>query len=317
MNRKSSAFLLTLCAIGVSFAALSNDESAKPNASYQQVLVLNAVDADQRTIATPPAQAGNAGSVSGPAVAAPIDLPIAGAQGIKADPALQASKVDIERQTARGIVAAVHEATLSAGLASEIIKMPFREGQSFKKGDVLVEFNCERTKADSRAAEAAMEGEQKVVETNEELAQFDSIGKFDLLISVAKLNKAKAEYDALQAQMKQCRVTAPFAGRVTERMVRQYEFVQVGEPILSIVDTGALELDLIIPSKWLLWLKPGTSFSFNVDETGQAFNGQVDRVLPSVDPVSKTMKIIGRFSGKSTGRTIPGMSGTATFTPEG
>ncbi|GGK09096.1 efflux RND transporter periplasmic adaptor subunit [Pseudomonas matsuisoli] len=316
MNRKPIALFVAACALGLPFAAVYNSSSDAPETTLQQVLPLSTANAAESAPVAAETPAPAAGSVNGPAVAAPIDSP-AGTAPAAADPAAPAAAANNERQTARGVVTAVHEATLSAGLASEITKMPFSEGQSFKKGDVLVEFNCERTKAESRAAEAAMQGEQKTVETNEELEKFNSIGKFDLLISVAKLNKAKAEYDALQAQMKQCKVTAPFAGRVTERMMRQYEFVQVGEPMLKIVDTGALELDLIIPSKWLQWLKPGSPFSFKVDETGQAFDGKVDRVLPSVDPVSKTMKIIGRFSGKSTGRTIPGMSGTATFTPEG
>jgi hypothetical protein len=39
----------------------------------------------------------------------------------------------------------------------------------------------------------------------------------------------------------------------------------------------------------------------------------VDRVLPSVDPVSKTIKIIGRVSSTSANKAIPGMSGTASF----
>lgn len=318
MNCKPLALFMTLCAIGLSFAAFFNSSSDVPDTRFQQVLPLSAANAAERAPANARAPGLAAGSVSGPAVVAPIDSPAASSQTpAEADPATQAPPANIDRQNARGVVTAVHEATLSAGLASDITRMPFREGQAFKKGDVLAEFNCERTKAESRAAEAAMQGEQKVVETNEELEKFNSIGKFDLLIAVSKLNRAKAEYDALQAQMKQCKIVAPFAGRVTERMMRQYEFVQVGEPMLRIVDTGALELDLIIPSKWLQWLKPGYPFSFTVDETGQALDGLVERVLPSVDPVSKTMRIIGRFSGKSTGSTIPGMSGTATFTPEG
>ncbi len=218
---------------------------------------------------------------------------------------------------ARGVVRAVNEATLSSNMLGQIIKMPFSEGSAFKKGDLLVEFNCDRGQAELRAAEAAMQVEEKTVETNQELERFNSVGKFDVLISVSKLNKAKAEVEALQAQIKQCKVFAPFSGRVTERMTHLYESVSVSEPLLRIIDTTTLELDLIVPSKWLQWLKPGTAFTFQVDETGQTLSAVVDRLLPSVDPVSKTVKIIGRFAANRGGVAIPGMSGTATFAKEG
>ncbi|WP_263146724.1 efflux RND transporter periplasmic adaptor subunit [Pseudomonas sp. RIT-PI-AD] len=251
----------------------------------------------------PPAAAGEASAdAQGPAVATPTET----APGTR-------DRDGSAEGNARGVVRAVHEATLSAGMTAQVLKMPLTEGASFKKGDLLVALDCERAQADLRAAEASMQVEQKTVETNQELEHFNSIGKFDLLISESKLNKAKAETEALRAQVKQCKVTAPFAGRVMERMAHPHESVSVSQPLLRIVDTGELELDVIVPSKWLQWLKPGTPFSFKIDETGQASEAVVDRLLPAVDPVSKTVKIIGRFNGKSASGTIPGMSGSASF----
>jgi membrane fusion protein (multidrug efflux system) len=235
-----------------------------------------------------------------PAAAAPVDSPrepLAAAQ---------------DRQ-ARGLVRAVHDATLSSGMVAQIVKMPFSEGSAFKKGDLLVEFNCDRALAEQRAAMASMQVEQKTVETNRELEHFNSIGKFDLLISVSKLNKAKAELEALNAQIKECKIVAPFSGRVIENKLHVYESASVSQPLMRIVDTSNLELDVIVPSQWLQWLKPGAKFDFKVDETGALSTAVVDRVLPSVDPVSKTIKIIGRVSSTSANKAIPGMSGTASF----
>jgi membrane fusion protein (multidrug efflux system) len=218
---------------------------------------------------------------------------------------------------ARGLVRAVREATLSAGMVAQIVAMPFSEGAAFKKGDLLVEFNCDRAQAEQRAAQASMQVEQKTVETNRELEHFNSIGKFDLLISVSKMNKAKAELEALNAQLKQCRIVAPFAGRVIENKLHLHESASVSQPLLRIVDTSNLELDVIVPSQWLQWLRPGAKFAFKVDETGAVSNAVVDRLLPSVDPDSKTIKIIGRVAGNAGDKAIPGMSGTASFQKSG
>jgi membrane fusion protein (multidrug efflux system) len=176
---------------------------------------------------------------------------------------------------------------------------------------VLVEFDCARPSAEARAAHAQMMIQAKNVETNVELDKFNSIGTNDLAISRSQFDKAKAEHEALTAQLADCRITAPFNGRVVETVARNHEAVAVSQPLLKVVDTGDMEIDLIVPSAWLQWLKPGSGFEFKVDETGQVYGGQVQRINAAVDPVSKTVKIVGRFKGRGT--ILPGMSGTGHF----
>lgn len=214
----------------------------------------------------------------------------------------------------RGVVRAVREATLSSRLAARIADMPLAEGASFKSGTLLVRFDCERQSAEARAAAAAAEAQKKTVDTNVELDRFESIGKNDLAISRSVFEKARAESDALNTQVKDCNLYAPFAGRVTERMARSFEAVAVSQPLLRIVDPSALELDVIVPSSWLQWLVAGADFHFRVDETGQTMSAKVVRLTPAVDPVSKTIRVIGQFrGGKGTDHVLPGMSGTALF----
>jgi RND family efflux transporter MFP subunit len=214
----------------------------------------------------------------------------------------------------RGVVRAVREATLSSRLAARIEEMPLAEGTSFKSGALLVRFDCERQNAEARAASAAAEAQKKTVDTNVELDKFESIGKNDLAISRSVLDKAQAESDALKSQVKDCNLYAPFAGRVTERLAHNYEAVTVSQPLLRIVDTSALELDVIVPSAWLRWLTPGADFEFRIDETGQVMTAKVARMNPAVDPVSKTIRVIGEFhSAEGLDRVLPGMSGTAMF----
>ncbi|MFF7709140.1 efflux RND transporter periplasmic adaptor subunit [Pseudomonas sp. NPDC007930] len=305
---RKPAGLIVLCgALGYSAYALFGGHAAPPKAPVELVPQAAAVEMPAQAITTPAQMA--------PAQASPAAAVVAPAPASAASPAVadKPASDDAGNGQVRGVVRAVREAKLSSGMVGQVIKMPFSEGQAFKQGDLLVEFDCDKPAAELRAADAAVQVEQKTVETNQELEKFNSIGKFDLLISESKLNKAKAESQALKAQIKQCKIFAPYSGRVTERMARLYESVSVSEPLLKIVDTSALELDLIVPSKWMQWLKPDTAFSFRVDETGQTGQAVVDRLLPAVDPVSKTVKIIGRFSGKANGSAIPGMSGTARF----
>lgn len=64
------------------------------------------------------------------------------------------ASVGTER-AARGVLRARDQAVLSSELAGRIIEMPYTDGQNFKKGDVLVRFDCSAYQAQLNAAQAA------------------------------------------------------------------------------------------------------------------------------------------------------------------
>jgi hypothetical protein len=77
-----------------------------------------------------------------------------------------------------------------------------------------------------------------------------------------------------------------------------------------------MELQLIVPSLWMSWLRGGTNFTFKIDETGESVTASVLRVGAAVDPVSQTVKIMAKLpAGRAT--VLPGMSGTADFKRSG
>lgn len=294
MNRpKLATAALILTTLGLAVAVQHTSEPA-------HAAVPNAPVADTKGASPPNAPADRATGTT-----APVSVASGSAAGAPSD------------DNVRGVVRAVREATLSSRLAARILEMPLAEGASFKSGALLVRFDCERQTAEARAASAAAEAQKKTVDTNVELDKFESIGKNDLAISRSVFDKADAEAEALKVQLKDCNLYAPFSGRVTERLARNFEAVTVSQPLLRIVDTSALELDVIVPSKWLQWLAEGAAFEFRVDETGKTMKAKVLRVTPAVDPVSKTIRVIGEFRGGNGGngldRVLPGMSGTASF----
>lgn len=214
----------------------------------------------------------------------------------------------------RGVVRAGAEATLTARLATRIVALPLQEGESFRRGAVLVQFDCERQQAELRAAQAALQVQRRNLEAQLELDKHGATGRTEVDMARAQSDKARADADALQTQLRDCSISAPFSGRVVERLARAHEGVAVSQPLLRIQDTGALELDLIVPSTWLAWLQPGVPFRFCIDETQATLDARVHRLGASVDPVSRTVKIVARFAGNAE-RVLPGMSGSASLAP--
>ncbi|WP_426369485.1 efflux RND transporter periplasmic adaptor subunit [Pseudocolwellia sp. HL-MZ7] len=213
----------------------------------------------------------------------------------------------------RGVISARDTAVISSRINGFVIKsIPFSDGEAFEKGVELVSFDCTRSKAEAKAARATAFALETTLKSNQELDLYGAIGKNDVLISQARLESAQAEALALEAGLNDCIIKAPYAGRVVERLASIAESPTAGTPVIKIQREKNLEIKLIAPSHWLSWLEIGTSFSIKIDENGKVHEAYIVRLGAVVDPVSKTIKVIGRFKGTPI-NTIPGMSGDARF----
>lgn len=230
--------------------------------------------------------------------------------------ALAAAPASAETLAARALIKPRTQAVLSSEIAGRILRLPPREGDRFRSGDTLVEFDCGWFNAAQAAAQAGLDHAQAKLSGLASLAAMRSAGGMDVALARAEVERAKAELRTAGLSVRHCIVTAPFNGRVVDLRARAFESVAANTPLLSILDDGDLEASLVVPSSWLTWLKPGYPFDIDIDETGRRHAGRVSRLGASVDPVSQTVAVFGTID--DIGPTlVAGMSGTARVIPPG
>jgi len=215
---------------------------------------------------------------------------------------------------ARTLIKSRTQAVLSSEIAGRILRLPPREGDRFRSGDTLVEFDCGWFNAAQAAAQAGLNHAQAKLSGLESLAAMRSAGGMDVALARAEVERARAELRTAGLSVKHCVVTAPFNGRVVDLRARAFESVAANTPLLSVLDDGDLEASLVVPSSWLTWLKPGYPFVIDVDETGRRHAGRVSRLGASVDPVSQTVAVFGTIDDIDP-TIVAGMSGTARLVP--
>ena len=120
--------------------------------------------------------------------------------------------------------------------------------------------------------------------------------------------KQRAEVAQIQVLLGKCAIAAPFAGRVAEQKVREQQFVQPGQALLEIIDDSVLEVEFIMPSRWLAHVRAGSAVQIAVDETARSYPAKVVRVGARVDPVSQSVKVVAAIDGRPK-ELIAGMSG--------
>ncbi len=204
--------------------------------------------------------------------------------------------------------------TLASEIGAKINRLAVPEGGRFRAGETLISFDCVLQQAQLNRAKAAETATEQTWNANRRLNELNAVGKVELDVSQAEVAKAHADVAANAALLSKCSVAAPFTGRVAEQKVREQQYVQPGQPLLDILDDSALELEFIVPSKWLAWLKPQQSFQVEIDETGKRYPARVQRIGARVDPVSQSVKLSAVIDGRF-GELVAGMSGRVVMAP--
>lgn len=251
-------------------------------------------------------------SLAGAILACLLGLGGAGA-GAQTD-APAALRGAIERQDIRAQLAPRRYTTIAAEIGAKISRIAVAEGGRFKSGQILVALDCALQQAHLQKAKAALNAAERTFSANQRLGELNSIGRVELEVSEAEAGKARAEVALMNVSLAKCQIAAPFAGRVAEQRVREQQYVQPGQPMLDILDDSVLELEFLIPSRWLIWLRTGHAFQVGIDETGKSYPAKILRIGARIDPVSQSIKVAAAING-SFPELIAGMSGKIALSP--
>jgi RND family efflux transporter MFP subunit len=231
-----------------------------------------------------------------------------------AKPAASPAAPSLEQREIRAQLAPHRYTTLAAEIGAKVNRLPVKEGGAFKAGQTLVSFDCSLQQAQLNKARASLAGSETTFKSNRRLLELGSVGKVEFDVSQAEVQKNRAEVAATVTMLSKCNVAAPFSGRVAEEKVREQQYVQPGQAIMEIIDDSVLELEFLVPSKWLAWIKHGTKFRVAIDETHKDYPAQVQRIGARVDPVSQSVKLVAAIDGRFP-ELIAGMSGRVNLAP--
>jgi len=211
-------------------------------------------------------------------------------------------------------VVADTSATIGAPMSGRLVQFPLHDGERFKQGDVLAKFFCAEKEGTLAHARALLAGRREVFASKQKLHNLGTSSEVEYRVAEADAAEAAADVQTAQAATDSCVVTAPFDGRVASVFTHNFQFLATGAPLIEILSDTDLNLELILPSQWLAWLKPGTPFQVTIDETGKTYQAQLARLSGKVDAVSRSIKVYGHID-QPDDALLPGMSGQARFSP--
>lgn len=204
------------------------------------------------------------------------------------------------------------QTTLSSEMAARITRIMPREGHRFRKGDLLVTFDCAMEEAQMRRATAILDAAKAKSQVSRRLSNLQATSKLEDRVAQADVAKAEAELAIIQVKINRCRITAPFSGRVVAWLSQEHQYVKAGEPLMEILDAHHLEVVFLLPSRRQRQLAIGTSFQIYLDETQRDYPARIVAFGAMIDAISQSVKVFGVVDGEFSDL-LPGMSGIARF----
>jgi RND family efflux transporter MFP subunit len=125
--------------------------------------------------------------------------------------------------------------------------------------------------------------------------------------AIAALGAAEAQASLASSALSESLVRAPYAGEIAERMVSPGEYVTMQNPLLLLVRTDPLRLEVQVPQERFSAIHQGQRVHLSVDAFPDApFAGEVRYVSAAVDRASRAV-VVEAVVPNPDGRLRPGM----------
>ncbi len=225
-----------------------------------------------------------------------------------------------------GTVEAAQQAAVASRVMATVVRVPVKPGDSVASGQLLAEIDAATARgqeAQARGALAQAEAALALAERNyQRFAALHASGAAaDLELDLATMQRDQARGAVAQARgavmaaaslAADTRVVAPFAGRVTAKLVEAGDLAAPGRPLLMIESARGRRLVLHVPESLAVGLVLGMEVAVHFDALpgdGER-RGRLVEITPGADPVSHTFTAKVEVSGAE----IPsGLAGRASL----
>ncbi len=196
---------------------------------------------------------------------------------------------------ASGQVEASQSVNISTRVMGYITQMKVKVGDRVNAGQLLFTVNsnditAKRAQTDAliAQAEAAQRAAQKDLDRYTALYKQQSASAKELDQVTLQFQSAKASADAakqmrneVSAQLAYTSVTAPFAGIITQKMADAGSMANPGMPVLTLEQSGNLQVTASIPENHIASVKLGDAVNMSIESANKTITGKVIQVNPS------------------------------------
>lgn len=200
--------------------------------------------------------------------------------------------------------------TEAGGVVQQIA---FESGQAVRKGDLLLQLNTANEQAQLKALETAARLAVTQRDRWQELGQQKLVSRSEVDERIADAATTQAQAEAQRALIAQKTIRAPFDGVLGIRKVNLGQYLNPGDPIVSLQALDPIHVDFTLPEQRMNEVAIGAPVRLEVDaQAGQSFEAKVSAIEPSVDANTRNFKVRASLANPG-GALRPGTFGRVGF----
>jgi membrane fusion protein (multidrug efflux system) len=197
-------------------------------------------------------------------------------------------------------VTALNQVEIRPEVSGYLTDIYFEDGQHVSKGMKLYGIDQQQYKAAYDVAKANLDKAQQDYDTYKELAKNDAIAKQVLDHSLADLNAAKSNLNAVETNLRNSIIYAPFNGTIGISLVKLGSAITAGQTLMNTISSdNPMAVDFAVDEKQIGKFTNLLSQKFNPkdstftidmpDQSIYPFNGRLMLLDRAVDPLTGTI----------------------------
>lgn len=209
--------------------------------------------------------------------------------------------------SAVGSVVAVQGVTVSADMPGIVEKISFSSGARVRKGDLLVQLDTSQERAQLAAAESQRRLSGVSLERMRGLRQKGVVSQAEFDKVQAESQQASAGTSEIQATIERKRIRAPFSGVLGIRQVNLGQYLNAGDPVVSLQTLDPIYVNFAVPQQELGRLQVGAAVRVTAEGMeGVEATGRITAFDSEVDAETRNVQVQATFANPE-GSLRPGM----------
>lgn len=193
------------------------------------------------------------------------------------------------------IVAATSE------VAGRLLKVTVEEGDRVRSGQLMATLDLEQVKKQMAEIETSLDLARTVYERQSRLWEQNIGSEIQYLEAKNNVERLEKSLETLDFQLSKSQVYAPISGVVDQVNLKGGELASPGMPIVTILNTGRLQVVADLPENYLQKISRGETVDIRYPALDMEQTGRVSLIGSTIDQTNRTFKIeinVGNPGGK-------------------
>lgn len=213
-----------------------------------------------------------------------------------------------------GSTRAIRGVNVTTQLAGMVQTIYFIPGSDAKSGDILVQLNADTEIGTLHSLQASAELARITYERDKQQFAIKAISKQVLDADLQNLKNFEAQVQSQAATVEKKTLRAPFAGHLGINLVNPGQFLNTGDPVVTLQTLDPIYVDFYTPQQTLSQLKLNAPVTVTTDAApNKTFTGKITTINPLVDVNTRNAQIEATIDNP-THELFPGMYATVSVT---